>query len=170
MAFIMTRLARIVYTSHATSDLTQEEIQSLTAKAAKANHAAGITGVLLFGGRRFIQLIEGDPLVIETLFREKIIQDARHINCEILLRESIDERLCPNWSMGCLYITDDDTTKQQAWDQFSQAIMQSRRYNLLSNDAAVRCIAEFIQSFGDEVDQATMAGWLTSIRGLDKAS
>lgn len=166
----MEHVTRIVYTSQSATDFSAGSLGALAGKAAAHNESVGITGVLLFGGGRFLQLLEGDGDRIESLYRDKIMRDRRHTGCEVLLRESGRERLCPNWSMGCLYIREAQADRQAAWERFSQALVSGGRAVPRSDDAVVGCIAEFIQSFGDEVDRSIMSGWLQSLRDMGKAS
>lgn len=67
--------------------------------AQEKNKAIGLTGILLYDGRRFLQLLEGDRSTVETLFR-KISQDDRHYNVSVLFDREASERAFGNWAMG----------------------------------------------------------------------
>lgn len=93
-------LIRAVYLSEvniAGSELLPE-IRAIHAVATTRNGEAGITGVLLFSDRFFLQLLEGPRLrVTETLGR--IFADHRHNNIRLCRAEEVSSRMFPNWSM-----------------------------------------------------------------------
>ncbi|MBW8775888.1 MAG: BLUF domain-containing protein [Stenotrophomonas sp.] len=52
----------IVYVSEAVPGFTSERLKTLMEDAARFNRSAGVTGVLLFDGRHFLQYMEGREL------------------------------------------------------------------------------------------------------------
>lgn len=65
----------------------------------RSNKENNITGCLIYYSGQFIQLIEGDVAVIDSIFR-KIVLDSRHSDISLLCRSRIDEREFGNWSMA----------------------------------------------------------------------
>lgn len=92
-------MLRLVYVSHAHTDMTLESLSTLLVKARVANEARMITGALLYQDRVFFQLLEGPEDDVRALYA-KIEQDPRHFGCQILLDYPTNERLFPDWSMG----------------------------------------------------------------------
>ena len=92
-------MCRILYISSAPSPLPQEEIENILAVSRRNNAAAGITGLLVVGGRRFLQVLEGpEEAVCETY--QRISRAPRHRAMVKLGEASIEERAFGKWSMG----------------------------------------------------------------------
>jgi hypothetical protein len=89
----------MVYISSAKLGLTENEIITIVEDARINNEKIGVTGLLLFNKRSFMQLVEGEAATIEALY-EKIRQDNRHAEVTLLLKESITHRNFSNWTMG----------------------------------------------------------------------
>jgi hypothetical protein len=58
----------------------------------------GITGLLVFNGTHFLQIVEGAEDAIEDLV-ERLRKDPRHNGFEIRDRRKVDARSFPDWSM-----------------------------------------------------------------------
>lgn len=101
----MTDLVQLVYVSKATQEMTGEDLTKLLLKIRPNNQLNGITGMLLFDGGSFMQVIEGKPKDIAYLF-SRIQLDSRHKNIVHLLEKPIAKRQFPDWSMGFRDITD----------------------------------------------------------------
>jgi len=70
-------MKRLLYISTARSILDASELEELLSKSRAANTKADLTGLLVVGGRRFLQVLEGpDEAVIRTY--ERIKSDPRH--------------------------------------------------------------------------------------------
>lgn len=88
----------LVYLSTSSADLSAEELAALQAQASRTNARCGVTGMLAYDGKRFIQLLEGAERVVNATMG-RIQQDSRHQGISILRHEEIGERECPDWSM-----------------------------------------------------------------------
>ena len=89
----------MVYISSAKLGLTEGEIVNIVEDARINNEKIGVTGLLLFSKGNFMQLVEGEEPVIDTLY-EKIRKDNRHAEVKVLLKESITHRNFGDWTMG----------------------------------------------------------------------
>lgn len=58
----------IVYASRAAPGFTPEFLAALMEDAARFNRSAGVTGVLLFDGQRFLQYMEGPADGLDVAF------------------------------------------------------------------------------------------------------
>jgi hypothetical protein len=92
-------LKRILYISTARSKLAQSELEELLAKARAANSAKDLTGLLVVGGRRFLQVLEGPDDVVTATY-EKIERDPRHFALVKLHDKEVETRSFPSWAMG----------------------------------------------------------------------
>lgn len=99
----MTKLHRLVYFSknriNGTPAHIAAEIQSILASSQRNNPRLGLTGALIFNAGFFAQVIEGPGTNIEVVF-EKIQQDPRHGDLEVLAYHQTLERAFEQWSMG----------------------------------------------------------------------
>jgi hypothetical protein len=91
-------MERLVYVSHARDGLTDAEVQSILATAQKHNSRDGLSGALLKYAGHFVQVLEGDPMSVESAF-DRIRNDPRHHDLTLLRREEIDERDFGQWRM-----------------------------------------------------------------------
>jgi hypothetical protein len=90
----------IFYLSRAT--LRELEVHSILQAARTRNAQLGVTGMLVFSGEYFAQLLEGERLAIRALMAA-IRKDPRHsILCEWPTTR-ITARWFPEWSMGYSY-------------------------------------------------------------------
>lgn len=92
-------LVSLVYTSTAVRALDGDALSQLLAQSRDANGARIVTGMLLYRGGRFIQVLEGARSVV-TALAGSIARDARHRDMRILMLESVPERQFPDWTMG----------------------------------------------------------------------
>lgn len=94
-------LVRLLYASRAAAALNPEELHVVLRQAKANNPAVGVTGVLCFcfNAGVFMQVLEGGRAQVSRLYN-RIAQDPRHTNVELLSYEDIDERQFAGWSMG----------------------------------------------------------------------
>jgi len=90
---------QILYSSESVTNLQKEDLDSLLATSRIYNEQNGITGILLYDGRRFVQIIEGPAPVVDALY-EKISNDRRHRNVSTFFDRKIQERTFGQWGMG----------------------------------------------------------------------
>lgn len=105
-------LHEIVYMSLACDAMSAQSLGALLDDSRSRNQAAGVTGMLVYHEREFMQLIEGERAVIEALF-ERIAADARHQQVYTLWQGPIATRNFADWTMGFLTL-DDQTLRQHA--------------------------------------------------------
>ena len=96
-------LKSLTYTSIAKLDLTDGDLAAILAIARDLNAIDGITGLLIFNGTHFLQLIEGTEQAIDELV-EKLRRDPRHSGLEIRDQRRIDERSFVDWSMELIRV------------------------------------------------------------------
>ncbi len=103
----MPALVHLVYTSVASQDFSKEELTGLLEQARTANERLGVSGMLLFSGGNFFQVLEGRPSVVDALY-QKISLDQRHTMLATIVREAIAKRFFGDWSMGFSDVTEND--------------------------------------------------------------
>ena len=92
------KLTSLTYTSLARLDLQTTDLEDIHRTAREQNALDGITGLLVFNGTHFLQIIEGSESAIEELV-ERLRRDPRHTGFEIRDRQKVDARSFPDWSM-----------------------------------------------------------------------
>jgi hypothetical protein len=80
---------------------TQRELMKIVSHSRKSNPQRGIVGVLHFGQGRFLQILEGHPEAVETLF-ETIRADSRNSDVRVLRDEARDAPRFAEWNMKFL--------------------------------------------------------------------
>ena len=92
-------MLQIVYISTAQPDFTSAELRKVLDASRRNNQAVGVTGLLVAGGPRFLQALEGpDEAVLDTFARIKA--DPRHRAVVKLSSKPVDARQFGDWSMG----------------------------------------------------------------------
>jgi Sensors of blue-light using FAD len=89
----------LIYVSIATKLFTESELINLLEVSRKNNAAAGVTGMLLYKDKKFMQLLEGEEKEVARIFG-KILKDPRHHNVITLWKGQRDERDFSEWLMG----------------------------------------------------------------------
>ncbi len=92
-------MRQLVYFSTAVGPQSETMLEDILASSRRWNEINRVTGLLIAGGQRFLQVIEAerDPL---RLTIERIMRDRRHRRVDILVQRSIVERSFADWSMA----------------------------------------------------------------------
>ena len=90
-------LHAIAYASEARADLQTTDLDRLLADATAFNRVAGVTGVLMFDGARFLQYLEGPEDGIDSVF-QRILNARSHGQLKVLCRAPVVQRAFPRWS------------------------------------------------------------------------
>ncbi|MES2510705.1 MAG: BLUF domain-containing protein [Pseudomonadota bacterium] len=105
MTITTTPLYETLYVSTIAPGAPLSIVGDIAAEARVFNESQGITGLLVFDGMRFCQQLEGERRTVMKLL-ERIQQDTRHINIEVLHHAPLAERRFRRFSLG--YTTVDD--------------------------------------------------------------
>ena len=112
-------LSRLIYCSQPFG-YDQPMLNGILADARTYNPKNHITGALICREDIFLQLLEGPEDKI-LLTYNRILNDDRHLDIELLVQEPCDDRLFPTWSMK------DDPAKTWFWtkDEIDAGILTS---------------------------------------------
>jgi hypothetical protein len=94
----MKSLMSLIYASRSTEEFHEHEIPDLLQQIRIANAKQGFTGMLLYIGGSFLQVLEGQPEMVDAVF-SKILGDTRHTQIRLIASESIPERAFEGWTM-----------------------------------------------------------------------
>lgn len=94
----MKSLMSLIYASRASEHFHEHEIPELLQRARIANAKQEITGMLLYIEGAFLQVLEGEPEIVDAAFG-RILKDSRHGELTVLGRESSPARAYEGWTM-----------------------------------------------------------------------
>ena len=97
-------LKSVTYTSLGRLDLTSRDVSDIHKTAMRLNALVGVTGLLIFNGSRFLQIIEGPQQAIDALI-ERLRRDDRHSAFELRDSRFVACRAFPDWSMELLQVS-----------------------------------------------------------------
>ncbi|WP_051707338.1 BLUF domain-containing protein [Nocardioides aequoreus] len=100
----------LTYFSTAVATFDDDELDELLAHSRARNHDRGLTGLLLYADGHFVQTLEGEETQVQHTY-DLIAADPRHRDVFTTLRDQIETRSFPDWSMGF-----DRLTSEQAHD------------------------------------------------------
>jgi hypothetical protein len=92
-------MIRLTYISTARQGLDEAATAALLATSQRNNRRAGLTGLLLYDGVRFLQALEGEAEPLLATFA-RIKADPRHRACVELGRTDVDARSFGEWHMA----------------------------------------------------------------------
>ena len=101
-------LVRLIYASRsADSPVSREVATAIVAKSIQNNRVSDITGLLVIGGDRFLQVLEGPAGEVERTFA-RVSQDPRHTDVTVVAKGAGDKRLFRDWNMAHRQLGPDD--------------------------------------------------------------
>jgi len=92
-------LQELIYTSVSSVHGDKAEVKNILAASELNNVANSVTGLLIFDGHRYIQILEGETENVDRLYNV-ISKDSRHQQLELLHKGGITSRSFENWRMA----------------------------------------------------------------------
>ena len=128
-------MRQYIYISTA-PDLARSEIDSILESCSRNNAERGVTGMLLYNGRNFLQLLEGEQEDLLWVMR-RIASDPRHSGISKLEDVYTEERACPDWTMRHIRLVDDVDARQSALETELPAALDPQLRRTILNFAAL---------------------------------
>ena len=94
-------LTELMYTSCAHTEFTDADLNTLLLQSRERNLKENITGVLLYDGRVFMQILEGHQPNLDNLL-ESIKADGRHYNLVVHSYATVRRRTFSGWALKCI--------------------------------------------------------------------
>lgn len=134
-------LTTIIYRSHICEDVAVKSLEKMVAAANKKNEQADVTGILLFNGTHFFQLLEGPEESVFSIYRD-ICEDSRHYNVVELLCDYAPSRRFGKVGMELFDLREYDR------GEVLQTVLDkgTSKYQLIYNDRALRFFRTFVGS------------------------
>ena len=108
-------IKQYVYISTALG-LSREQVNGILETCARNNVEQGITGLLLYNGRNFLQLLEGNSEKLDELM-SMIETDKRHEGVLVMHKGEVEQRDCPDWAMKLISISEAIEVRQQRLEE-----------------------------------------------------
>lgn len=89
----------MLYVSSATFTMNGVQLHELRQESHRNNAEHGVTGILFYIDRVFLQFIEGPNAAIDQLY-SNVSRDDRNSAIVITLDRTVSQRAFPSWSMG----------------------------------------------------------------------
>ena len=124
-----------VYISTADA-IDQSEIDSILSACQRNNRERNVTGLLLYNGRNFLQLLEGDVDDLSWIMR-RIEADPRHTGVSIIEDIAVAERACPDWHMRHIRIVDNVPKRREELDAELPANLDANLRRVILNFASL---------------------------------
>jgi len=109
----------LIYVSTSVKLLNDEELLDILKVSRENNSSRDVTGLLLYKGGNFMQVLEGPDDVVEAVF-ETIKADSRHKDVIVLAREQISNRQFPAWEMAFQNLDNPEVKNEPGYSQFLQ--------------------------------------------------
>jgi hypothetical protein len=130
-------LKSLTYTSLARLDLDASDLEAIHRTAREVNVLEGITGLLIFNGTHFLQIVEGARHAIDDLV-ERLRRDLRHSGIEIRDQREIAERSFPDWSMELVRVSASYfEAKETVSDRLPQGVAEPVRDRVIRMTEAI---------------------------------
>jgi hypothetical protein len=91
-------LTRLIYASRAAEALTPTDHEQILASSRRNNAKGGVTGILAFGAREFLQCLEGSREAVNATYT-RILGDPRHHDVQLIDFRDIEQRWFGEWGM-----------------------------------------------------------------------
>ncbi|MDQ1215103.1 diguanylate phosphodiesterase [Pantoea anthophila] len=134
-------LTTIIYRSHISDDFPVRTLPEMVDHASEINTAHDVTGILLFNGTHFFQLLEGPETGVQAVY-QRICADRRHHNVVELMRDYAPSRRFGNAGMSLFDLREHDRSS------LLQAVLDkgTSKYQLTYDDRALQFLRTFVES------------------------
>ena len=134
-------LTTIIYRSHISADVPVKILPGMVEKASLLNASHQVTGILLFNGTHFFQILEGPEEGVMTIYN-RICADHRHHNVVELMRDYSPYRRFGNSGMELFDLREYDrsTVLQAVLDRGTS------RFQLTYDDRGLQFLRTFVES------------------------
>ena len=92
-------MIQLTYISTPTRPMSNDDLMDILTPSRLNNACLGVSGMLLYTGEAFIQVLEGEEKVVDDLVAD-IKKDPRHKDFRVIERKKINVREYAEWTMG----------------------------------------------------------------------
>ena len=132
-------MIRILYLSQTAPNITDQQVQQILASSRRNNPDLVLTGVLIYGGGLFMQVLEGPDNSVMRMYA-RILDDKRHGDSQIMHISPTNERLFQKWSMGVI--------KSDPLQFHHMTQLREQRFESVHPKAFTAAMNEFLKMLG----------------------
>ena len=135
-------MIRLTYVSTASDAINANDLKQILGQAQINNLRNGISGMLCFNSKVFLQTIEGSRARINNLY-QALLKDKRHTNIQLLDTIEITVRDWSDWTMGYATPSKDNQSlflKYSPSNDFNPYLLDANCAQLLLKDLASRVV------------------------------
>lgn len=138
-------LTTLIYRSRLCDAVPFRDIETMVSAANLRNEHESVTGILLFNGLHFFQLLEGPENAVKTIYQQ-ICKDVRHYNVVELMCDYAPARRFGKAGMELFDLRKHDQ------DDVLQAVLDkgTSRYQLTYSDRALQFVRTFVLTAGKD--------------------
>ena len=118
----------LIYVSVATNPISAADLMDLLERARRNNAKASVTGMLLYKGGNFLQVLEGEERVVQAL-PMKISRDMRHHKMVTLLEGPLTEREFSEWTMGFSNLDAPEASQADGYSEFMNTPLTAEEFS-----------------------------------------
>lgn len=107
----------LIYVSSSVRQLNSAELLDILKVSRENNVSKDVTGLLLYKGGNFMQVLEGPEEVVVALY-ETIRKDPRHKDVFLISNENIQERHFPAWEMAFTNLDSPEIANEPGYSEF----------------------------------------------------
>jgi hypothetical protein len=120
-------MIQLIYVSSAIKPFENGELVELLTRAREKNSRLKITGMLLYKGGNFMQVLEGEEAPVRALF-DTIHADPRHRGTLVMLEEEVEQRVFGDWSMAFRNLADPEVWNLDGFSPFMNNSLNAQEF------------------------------------------
>ncbi|WCT72659.1 BLUF domain-containing protein [Sphingomonas naphthae] len=134
-------MLQLTYISTATRQLQDTDINLILEASRRNNALVGVTGLLIYDGKRFLQALEGEETAVHLTY-DRINHDPRHRGIVLLGSRQVETRSFGAWSMAAQKVASAfGTTVPEVVDRLTAQVEDANTRELFRGFARVRAAA-----------------------------
>jgi len=142
----MHNLSMHVYLSSICPGVSRDVLPNIAESSQRNNAELEITGLLLYSGDHFVQLIEGPREHLTSVY-DRICADPRHTAVRRLINSDCTRRLFGQWSMGVLDVSE---SKRINREEFYKLAARTSTHPEQAGKTAIKLLKLFRQELGGD--------------------
>lgn len=137
------KLFQLVYVSDAAIGFQSAGLVAISRSSKRNNQKVEVTGLLLYGGGSFLQMLEGDAANVVNTF-QRVERDPRHARVQTLFSGPAHHRMFSEWSMGVLNVDEHAAVDRE---RLAAVVLRTRMFAKGTGPAPDEAAIELLRDF-----------------------
>ena len=129
---------QLVYVSSANKDFSDNELRDLLDQARERNKRRSVTGMLLYAGGNFIQVLEGSKEDVMAIY-QSVEKDPRNSGNIVYEQREVPERMFSGWWMGYRKLSEQGSNLEGYTDFLNKDLSHEEFAKQERQPALIRC-------------------------------